>query len=130
MAKIPETKTQIRSFLGLTNYYRKFIPHFAHLAHPFTQMTKKGQPEKLKYALCSSPILRLPDFSLPFILRTDASQTGIGAVLLQRHADIDFPIAFASKRLNHAQTAYATVELECLAVVWGIERFAKYLYGQ
>ena len=143
LAKIPETKTQVRSFLGLTNYYRKFIPHFAHLAHPFTQMTKKGQPErvvwteeanvafeKLKYALCSSPILRLPDFSLPFILRTDASQTGIGAVLLQRHADIDFPIAFASKMLNHAQTAYATVELECLAVVWGIERFTKYLYGR
>ena len=143
LAKIPETKTQIRSFLSLTNYYCKFIPHFAHLAHPFTQMTKKGQPErvvwteeanvafeKLKYALCSSPIPRLPDFSLPFILRTDASQTGIGAVLLQRHADIDFPIAFASKMLNHAQTAYATVELECLAVVWGIERFAKYLYGR
>ena len=85
-------------------------------------MTKKGQPErvvwteeanvafeKLKYALYSSPIIRLPDFSLPFILRTDAPQTGIGAALLQRHADIDFPIAFASKMLNHAQTSYATV---------------------
>ena len=90
----PQTKKEVRRFLGLTGYYRKFIPDYAKVALPLTDLTKKNTPNwvkwsaeadqafhKLKLSLCSSPVLASPDFSHPFVLQTDASDRGVGAVL-------------------------------------------------
>lgn len=139
----PQTKTQLRSLLGLLNYYRSFIPNFAAIASPLTDKTKKGEPNKviwkesqevafktLKGKLTQAPILHLPDISRQFILRTDASDVGIGAVLLQEFDDEKFPIAFASKKLNKAQRNYSVMEKESLAIVWGVQKFESYLYGR
>ena len=92
----PKTKKQVRAFIGLTGYYRDFIPNYAAKAEPLTDLTKKGQPNKvsweqpqenafvtLKRELASESILHLPDSAEPFVLRTDASDVGIGAVLMQ-----------------------------------------------
>ena len=95
-APIPFTKTQVRSFLGLTGYYQKFIPNYARLTAPLSDLTKKGKPETvvwtpvaedaftlLKRMLCDQPVLHLPDFDRPFILRTDASNVGLGPVFVR-----------------------------------------------
>ena len=132
-ASRPETKTQLRSFMGLAGYYRKFIPDFAAIGCPLTDRTKKGEPNKvrwgkpqeiafktLKNKLADSPILHLPDLTKTFILRSDASEYGIGAVLLQEHDGEVFPVAYASKKLKGAQRAYSVMEKECLAIVWAI----------
>lgn len=109
----PKTKKQIRSFLGLTGYYRRFIPNYATIAVPLTNRTKKSEPEtvnwtsegtkafnKLKEILLSSPVMRNPDFSRPFILQTDASEVGVGAVLSQADAEgYDHPVAYFSRKL-------------------------------
>ena len=109
---------------------------------PLTDLTKKGRPSRvvwtdetdkafnqLKDSLCKDPILKIPDFDRPFVLRTDASDTGLGAMLLQKYDDVYFPVAFASKRLPKAQMAYTVVERECLAIVWSLEHLSVYLYG-
>ena len=75
-------------------------------------------------------MLKLPDFDKDFILRTDASDTGLGAVLLQKHGEMMFPIAYASKTLAGAPKSYATEEKECMAIVWAIDKFSCYLYGR
>ena len=142
-AQRPTTKTQVRSFLGLVGYYRKFIPNFAAVAVPLTDCTKKGEPkvirwgdsqeqafQALKGKLASSPILQLPDLNKSFTLRTDASDTGVGAVLFQGKAGELFPVAYASKKLNKSQRRYSVMERECLAVVWAVLKFEPYLYGK
>ena len=139
----PTTKKQVRSFLGLVGFYRKFIPHFAEKALPLTNLTKGSAPDRvrwddaceasysaLKESICSSPVLRLPDPSRTFILRTDASYDGLGAALGQDHDGSWHPVAFASKKLSDTERRYHTIELECYAVVWGIRRFYPYLYGR
>ena len=139
----PETKTQLRSFLGLTGYYRKFIPNFASVAIPLTDKTKKGEPNKiqwqqsqeqafktLKKRVTSAPILHLPDLSKTFILRSDASEQGLGAVLLQEVNGEKFPIAYASKKLSKCQGRYSVMEKECLAIIWAVQRFEPFLYGR
>ena len=139
----PRTKTQVRSLLGLAGYYRKYIQNYSSVVTPLINLTKKGQPnqviwtdetetafKELKTRLCDRPILRLPDFDRDFILRTDASDTGLGAILLQTYDGTDFPVAYASKKLSPAQSSYATVEKECLAIVWGLQKFHCYLYGR
>ena len=142
-AERPRTKTQVRSLLGLAGYYRKYLDHYSSTVTPLINLTKKGQPKlvtwteeaetafkELKSKFCDMPILKLPDFDRQFILRTDASDTGLGAVLLQNYDGTDFPIAFASKKLSPAQSSYATTEKECLAIVWALEKFHCYLYGR
>ena len=142
-AKHPETKKALRSFLGLCGYYRKFIPHYSTIAACLTDLTKKAQPNKLiwteqhetafrclKSRISSKPILLLPDVQEEFILRTDASNTGLGAVLFQEVDGVKRPVAYASRKLLPRETKYAAVEKECLAIVWGIEKFAVYLYGR
>ena len=86
--------------------------------------------KQLKRTLCNAPILKLPNVDKPFVVRTDASDTGLGAMLLQEHNGKLFPIAFASMKLNPAQKRYSVVERECLAIVWGLEKFNLYLYGR
>ena len=107
----PRTKKQVRSFLGLVGFYRKYIPNFAKLSTPLTDLTKKGEPnvviwteiqerafQSLKNKLTTSPILRLPDFTREFIIQTDASDAAIGAVLLQQFHDGVFPIALLMEK--------------------------------
>ena len=138
----PQTKKEVRSLLGLTGYYRRFILNYAAITVPLTDLTKKGEPNKviwgeaqekayvtLKNMLTSKPILRLADMSRPFILRTDASNVGIGAVLLQEYEGHVFPVAYSSKKLIDAERSYAAMEKECLAIIWGIKKYALYLYG-
>ncbi|XP_064469691.1 uncharacterized protein LOC135384419 [Ornithodoros turicata] len=138
----PKTKTQVRSFLGLTGYYREFIPNYAAITAPLTELTKKQKSNQvvwtaehetafreLKRMLAEPPILRLPDFSRPFTLRTDASEVSLGAILLQEHEGVYHPVAYASRKLLPREAAYSAIEREGLALVWGIQRFHIYLYG-
>ena len=142
-AERPTTKKQVRAFLGLAGYYRKFIQNYAEIAAPLTNLTKKGNPEKvvwgepeetafteLKRRLVERPILRMPDHNLKYVLRTDASDVGVGAILLQEYPDGVFPVAYASKKLLPREQNYAVIERECLAVVFGVKKFEKYLYGR
>ena len=124
-------------------FYRKFIPNFSDIALPLTNLTKKGESDKviwtehqeiafqkLKQCLVEEPILRLPDLSRTFSLQTDASETGLGAVLLQEFEDGVFPIAYASKKLLPRERRFSTTERECLAIVFALQRFRNYLYGK
>ena len=139
----PETKKQVRSFLGLTGYYRDYIPGYSDLALPLTNLTRKGSPtkvdwgleeerafQKLKECLVSPPVLRLPDFDRIFMLKVDASDTGLGAVLMQEWDGEEFPIAYASKKLLPREQRYSTVEKECLSIVWAVRKFEYFLYGR
>jgi hypothetical protein len=84
----------------------------------------------LKEILTSKPILQYPEFSKEFILTTDASNEGIGAILSQGQIGKDFPIAYSSRNVNKAERNYTTSEKELLAIVWGIKHFRPYLYGR
>ena len=139
----PRTKKQLRAFIGLASFYRKYVPNFAVIAAPLTDATRKGSANEiswndarelafqtLKTHISQPPIRRLPDVSQPFILQTDASNTGLGAVLLQEdRVGEKHPVAFASRKLQERESRYSTIERECLAVVWGITKFQEYLYG-
>jgi len=141
---IPVTKTDVRAFLGLAGYYRRFIPDFATLAAPLSDLTRKLAPARvswspecgetfkaLKKSLGTSPLLRNPDFSRPFVLQTDASERGLGAVLSQRDAeDHIHPVAYFSKKLQPREEKYSTVEKEYLAVRQGMLAFSLYLLGR
>ena len=140
----PITKKQIQSFRGLTGYYCRFIPNYATIAVPLTDMIRKSEPElvnwtakgiqafnKLKEILVSSPVLANPDFSRPFNLQTDASEVGVGAVLSQADAEgYDHPVAYFSRKLLPTEQRYAIVEKECLAIKLGVEAFQVYLLGR
>ncbi|KAK3107556.1 hypothetical protein FSP39_017290 [Pinctada imbricata] len=105
-------------------------------------MTKKGKPNRLewsesaehafqslKQALVKFPILKLPDIGQMFILQTDASNRGIGAVLLQHSGNEKLPVAYAGRKLKESEQNYATIEKECLAIIWAVSKFQRYLYG-
>lgn len=138
---IPKTTKEIKSFLGLVGYYRRFIKDFAKITKPMTQCLRKGvkiihSPEFLnafghcKNLLINAPILQYPDFSKPFLLTTDASNYALGAVLSQGTLPTDKPIAYASRTLNESETRYSTIEKELLAVVWACKYFRPYLFGR
>uniref|UniRef100_A0A9J7WVK0 ribonuclease H n=1 Tax=Cyprinus carpio carpio TaxID=630221 RepID=A0A9J7WVK0_CYPCA len=139
----PTTKTQVRAFLGLVGYYRCFIPNFSSLASPLTDLTRKGQPEKVpwnpetesafhrvKAALTSEPVLRAPDFNRPFLVQTDASDTGLGAVLSQVIDSEEHPVIYISRKLTSAERRYAAVEKEALAIKWAVLELHYYLLGR
>ena len=134
----PTNVTGVKSFLGFTNYYHKFIQGYAMKAKALYALTRKGVPfewsqaaqasfVELQDALCSAPCLRAPDFSLPFILQTDASKDGISGILSQLVEGEEHPVAFISRQLNKAEHNYAATEWECLAVVWAVGQFETYL---
>lgn len=119
--RFPTTKKQVRQFLGLAVYYRRFIPQFATIAAPLTDLTKAEQPKRvipsreaerafneLKMALMRVPVLRQPDFSREFIVQTDASAVGLGAVLAQEVDEEEHPILYMSRKLFPREKAYAT----------------------
>jgi hypothetical protein len=132
---VPKSVTQLRSALGLFTYYRKFVKDFSKIARPLFELLKKNSYyiwtekqqnafDRLKLALISAPVLTYPDFDKPFIIFTDASKIGLGAVLAQRKEDgKEYVIAYASKILLPAEKNYSVTEQECLAVVWAIRHF-------
>ncbi|GBG67546.1 hypothetical protein CBR_g677 [Chara braunii] len=141
-APVPVTLTQVRAFLGMASYYRRFIQGCACLAKPLTNLLKKEEqliwtPEceaafqALKEALTSAPVLARPDPTRPFALHTNWQPQAISAVLTQHGVDgREHVIEYASKMLSQTQSNYEACKGECLAVVWGIQHFRSYLYGQ
>ena len=138
---IPKTTTEIKSFLGLIGYYRRFIKDFAHVTKPLTSCLKKRNKivldknyidafNKCKELLTNAPLLQYPDFDKTFILTTDASNVALGAVLSQGPIGGDKPVAYASRTLSDTESRYSTIERECLAIVWAIKHFRPYLYGK
>ena len=138
---VPRDLKSLRSFLGLASYYRRFIPNFSTVASRLYALTRKNAAfdwapscqeafESLKELLTRAPVLAFPDFSRDFLLETDASGVGLGAVLAQKGEDGTIrPIAFASRTLQKYERNYGITELEALGVVWAIKHFRPYLYG-
>ena len=133
---VPKNVHDVRSFLGLCNYFRKFIDHYSSIAVPLTNLTKKSVGwdwtgrcqdafEKLKHSLAEAPLLRTPDEKKPYEVITDGSDYGLGAVLLQE----GYPIAFESRKLNSAELNYTVTEKEMLAVVHALRVWRCYLEG-
>ena len=138
---VPKNLKELRTFMGLANYYRRFVKGFAYIANPLNALTKKGSKfewteacadafDKLKRALISAPILAYPDFKNEFLLFVDASSTGIGFTLAQEQNGKEVVIAYNGRGLNQAEKNYSTTEREALALVEGIKKFQPYLFGR
>lgn len=137
----PKDLKSLRSFLGLTSYYRRFVPRYSTVAQPLYTLTRKDEPfywsdeceeafRRLKISLITAPVLAYPLFDRNFLLETDASGAGLGAVLSQCQDDKTIrPIAFASWTLQPHERRYGISELEALGVVWAVRHFRHYLYG-
>ncbi|GKF86631.1 putative reverse transcriptase domain-containing protein, partial [Tanacetum coccineum] len=132
----PKTPTEIRQFLNLAGYYRRFIEGFSKIAKPMTKLTQKKVKfvwgdkqeaafQRLKQKLCSAPILALPEGSEDFIAYCDASKKGLSAVLMQREK----VISYASRQLKTHEKNYTTHDLELGAVVFALKIWRHYLYG-
>ncbi|GJR03748.1 putative nucleotidyltransferase, ribonuclease H [Tanacetum coccineum] len=133
----PTSVTEVRSFLGLAGYYRRFVEGFSRLALPLTKLMRKGEKfvwneereksfEELKQRLVSSPILTLPSGTGGFQIYSDASKKGLGCVLMQ-HGKV---IAYASRQLKPYEVNYPTHDLELAAVVFALKIWRHYLYGE
>uniref|UniRef100_A0AB38Z1R9 RNA-directed DNA polymerase n=1 Tax=Pitica errantivirus TaxID=3078414 RepID=A0AB38Z1R9_9VIRU len=139
---LPKTQKEIKQFLGLVGYYRRFIKDFSKITRPMSKFLKKDaevNPQDpsytnsfntLKSILSTDQILAYPQFDHPFILTTDASGFALGAVLSQMQDNTEKPIAFASRTLSDTESRYATNEKEALAIIWAVNKFKPYLYGQ
>lgn len=139
----PKNATEIRRFVGLCSWFRRFISHFSALIKPLNELLKgrqkrqsiswNDQAEKsfreIKQRLISAPILAAPDFSLEFMIHADASCQGLGAMLTQVHDGSEVVIAYASKGLSRAERNYSVTELEIYAVVFACETFKGYIQG-
>lgn len=140
--KAPKTKKEVRCLLGIANFYSRFIPAFAEIVFPITGLLKKGTPtrvnwtpecdralRKIQMCMTRDPILKLPDVNRPFIVQTDASDIAISCCLLQEVKGIFHPVKFLSRKLLPREQRYSVIERECLAIVWGVQRLSRYLYG-
>ena len=138
--KKPSNVKQLRSFLGLVSYYRKFIPNFAFISESLYKLTSPKSKfiwssehtiafDTLRNALCDSPILKYPNPNLPFLIRTDASAFAIGAVLLQFYEDSskEHPVYYVSRSLHDAELRYSVTEKEGLAVIFALKKFRSYI---
>ena len=140
---VPTDIAKVRQFVGLASYYRRFMPGYARIANPLHALTKKevnfhwtvecqAAFDHLKELPVTSPVLAYPQFGLgkEFVLETDASLEGLGAVLSQRQGDGHLhPIAYASRCLQPHERNYAITELETLGLVWACKHFRPYLLG-
>ncbi|GBG76128.1 hypothetical protein CBR_g21876 [Chara braunii] len=137
----PRTLTELRSFLGLANYYRKFVRNFSTIVAPLRRLLKKetiwcwdkdctSALKKLKRALIEYPILKVADPSLPFVVTIDASQYGIGAVLQQDDGNGYRPVEFMSARMPSEKVATSTYERELYALRQALEHWKHYLLGR
>ncbi len=142
---VPRNVDQVRSFLGLAGYYRKFVKNYAEKAHSLTKLTSKDVEwtwgpdqqeafQRLKNCLTSPPILAYPDFTRDFIIHTDASGYGVGSVLAQIQEvdgkEKEVVIAYTSKHLDKAQINWSTIEKEAYAIIHAVKVFYSYLYGR
>ncbi|MCG7866651.1 MAG: DDE-type integrase/transposase/recombinase [Candidatus Thiodiazotropha taylori] len=138
---IPRTAKQVKSFLGLCSYYRRFVEGFAKIARPLHKISDKGAKFiwdddcqeafiRLKLALISSPILAYPVLGTTFIIDSDASDKSVGAVLSQEQNGYERVIAYMSKAINKHEQSYCTTRKELLAVISALRTFHAYLYGQ
>ena len=133
---VPSDIKELRQFLGLTNYYRRFIKGYSSIAEPLHKLTRKTEGgfkwnsecqnafQHLKHLLVSPPILAYPQFQLPFVVASDASGCAIGAVLSQEHEGEEKVIAYWSRQLSKAEQNYSTIEREALAVVALLKSFS------
>jgi hypothetical protein len=138
----PTDVSGVRRFLGLASYYRRFVGNFTKIAEPLRELTRNDATfqwtesctaamDTLKEKLTSALVLAFPSFDRPFTVETDASISGIGAVLMQTQEDQKLhPVAYASRSLSAAERNYSITELETLAVVWALTKWHHYLYGQ
>ncbi|KAL0539789.1 hypothetical protein IC582_024007 [Cucumis melo] len=133
----PSTVSEVRSFLGLAGYYRRFVENFSRIATPLTQLTRKGAPfvwskacedsfQNLKQKLVTAPVLTVPDGSGSFVIYSDASKKGLGCVLMQQGK----LVAYASRQLKSHEQNYPTHDLELAAVVFALKIWRHYLYGE
>jgi len=132
---IPKTIKHLRGFLGLTGYYHKFIRNYGLLSKPLSDLLRKDSFhwsvaaqlafDNLKQAMSQAPVLSLSDFSKPFIVETDASQFGIGAVLMQDKQ----PLAFLSQKLGPKNQGLSTYEKELQALITAVTKWRHYLIG-
>ncbi|XP_044317436.1 uncharacterized protein LOC123038048 [Drosophila rhopaloa] len=138
--KSPTCLKELRQWLGMASWYRRFVPNFATVVQPMTALLKKGRKwswcpeqqsalEEVKKRLTTAPVLGCPDFDKTFVLQTDASDVGLGAVLSQDIEGQERVIAYASRRLTAAEGNYTTTEKECLAIIWAIRKMRCYLEG-
>lgn len=136
----PKNVRQVKSFVAMTSWFRRFIPDFASVARPLTNLLKKNSIwewreeqhtafEKIKRLLVAAPILRQADESKPFTIRTDSSGYCLGAVLMQGEGPDERPVEYASRLLEPAERNYNTTEREALAVVWAVTKFRGYIEG-
>ncbi|KAL0537247.1 hypothetical protein IC582_026222 [Cucumis melo] len=133
----PSTVSEVRSFLGLAGYYRRFVENFSRIATPLTQLTRKGALfvwskacedsfQNLKQKLVTAPVLTVPDGSGSFVIYSDASKKGLGCVLMQQGK----VVAYASRQLKSHEQNYPTHDLELAAVVFALKIWRHYLYGE
>jgi predicted aspartyl protease len=138
---VPTNLHDVRSFVSFCSYYRRFILGFADIASPLYHLTKKGVrfswgPEQqqafdtLKSCLISAPVLAMPMDNATFILDTDASDIGLGAVLSQVQDGVERPLAYSSRSLNRAEQNYCTTRKELLAVIYGLKQYRQFLLGR
>ncbi len=135
----PKNVTSVRSFLGLTGYYKKYVRGYSKLAGPLFELTRKDIPfvwdvgceqayQALKAALVDAPVLTRLDFKRTFWLDVDWSPKGVGAILSQKDGKFERIIAYASKSLTEAQKKFHPMEGECYALIWGVMHFRQYLH--
>ena len=136
----PKDEAEVRQFLGLASYYRKYIDRFADIAAPLHQLTQKDTLflwtqaseesfQRLKASLTEAPVLAYPRFdklASTMVLQTDASNEGLGAVLEQDQR----VIGYASRTLTKAEANYSVIQRECFAIVWAMKQFRHYLLGR
>ena len=142
MAPIPSNVSELRSFLGIVNYYARILPNMSEVLHPLYQLLQKenkwkwtnscqGAFDEIKRLITSEEVLVHYDPSLPLSLATDASPFGLGAVLSHTLPDgSERPIAYASKSLSPAEKNYSQIEKEALGIIWGVKRFHTYVFGR
>ena len=138
---IPTSVEELRQFLGLATYYRKFVKNFAQVASPLYRLTERNKTWTwdeecdaafctLKERLTSAPVLAFPDFTQQFTLDADASTYGLGAVLSQTLDGKERVVAYASRTLTKTERRYCATRREMLALVWAVRYFRPYLYGR
>ena len=137
----PKNIKELQSFLGLCNYYRRFILDYSKVAAPLTDLTHKDTPYhwsdhcdqaflELKKRMTEAPVLAIPDPELPFEVTTDASDFAVGGVLSQDQGQGSQPVAFTSRKMNPAERNYAAHEKETLAIMHALSKWRVYLEGR
>jgi len=139
---IPKNSTEVKRFIGMCSWYREYVPQFATIVEPLNECMRKSVRfrwdekqqsafDKIKMCIVNAAALSFPNFDKEFILRTDSSDVGLGAVLAQEDDEgNERPIAFASRTLSKTERSYHTTEKECLAIVRSLQKFEAYLDGQ